>query len=153
MRGRWERTKHLIINSRAEFSSCSLPRLQTRIGEGDLKDLEKEINDEKSMEEDFANNLRRKRNGARLTRGHEGDRKRQRTGEGTYISVREVWGAPSRTEAQKVKADDEDPCLRSKRRKVESTDDLEHDSVDDNEDELIEKLEFDLKSDEEIGCD
>ena len=39
------------MNTRAEFSNC---RLQTRMGEAYLKDIEKEINDEKNMEE-FAN--------------------------------------------------------------------------------------------------
>ena len=31
--------------------------------------------------------LRRKKNGARLSRGLEGDRRRRKTGEGSYISV------------------------------------------------------------------
>ena len=53
------------------------------MGEAYLKDIEKELNDEKNMEED----LRRKKNGARLSRGLEGDRRRRKTGEGSYISV------------------------------------------------------------------
>ena len=147
-----ERARHQIMNSRAEFSNCSLPRLQTRMGESDLKDLEKEINDERSMEEDFANKvryLRRKRNGARLTRGHEGDRKRQKTGQGTYISVREVWGAPDRTEAKKMKADDKVSSVRSKKMKVECRDDLKHD----NDEQTEQIVEFDDESDDNPGCD
>ena len=79
-----ERGKHMLMYSRAEFSNCSLPRLQTRMGEAYLKDIEKEINDEKNMEE--VRDLRRKKNGARLSRGLEVDRRRK-TCEGSYILV------------------------------------------------------------------
>ena len=55
------------------------------MGEAYLKDIEKEINDEKNMEE--VRDLRRKKNGARLSRGLEGDRRRRKTCEGSYILV------------------------------------------------------------------
>ena len=63
--------------------------------------------------------------------------------------MREEWGAPGRTEAEKMKADDEVSCMRSKRIKVESQGDLEHDDNNDNDDEE----ESNHKCGEEPGFD
>ena len=47
------RTKHNILNSRAEYNRCALPRLGVRWGEREFKNKKKEDDEEKRKEEEL----------------------------------------------------------------------------------------------------
>ena len=94
-----ESKKHDILNSKAEWSQCSLPRLTSKMGDKDLKEMEKEIRIEKDKESKFeekVRKLRKERNRARLHQGGNTASKRQKINAEEYISIREVWGPPER---------------------------------------------------------
>ena len=85
-----------ILNSRSEWNQCQLPRLITRMGnqESEIRELEKELLEEKKIEEELENRirkLRKERNKARLRNENTNARKKQKTSETNYISIREVW--------------------------------------------------------------
>ena len=107
-----ESRKHDILNSKAEWSQCSLPRLTSRMGDKDLKEMEKEIRIEKEKESKFeekVRKLRKERNRARIHQGGNTASKRQKINEEEYISIREVWGPPERNAPGKKKLrEDED---------------------------------------------
>ena len=94
-----------ILNSRSEWNQCQLPRLITRMGnqESEIRELEKELLEEKKIEEELENRirkLRKERNKARLRNENTNARKKQKTSETNYISIREVWTC---TKPRKVK--------------------------------------------------
>ena len=86
-----------IVNSKAEWNQCSLPRLVTRIGnkEEEIREFEKEMMEEKKREDQIEakiRNLRKTRNKARLiTEKNNQPNKRQKIDETNYISIRDQW--------------------------------------------------------------
>merc|ERR1712208_180892 len=94
-----------ILNSKAEWNQCALPRLVTRIGnsEAELKELEKEVLEEKrrgEVIEEKVRNLRKARNKARLKTEKETSiqpKKKLKMEDSTTIAIREVWGHPPPT--------------------------------------------------------
>ena len=86
-----EKEKHELLNSRAEYNACSLPRLTTRMGDQDMEAWEKEIREEKDNEERIEAKLtemRKVRKRARLNPDNPKPKKRKF--EEQYISIREV---------------------------------------------------------------
>ena len=122
-----ERVSHNLLNSKSEYNSCALPRLETRMGEGnmmkEMKLLEREMEIEREQEEDLKDRIRvirKSRNSARLdkTRGVP-SAKRRKTGSGEYISIREIWGNPQRYTAKKTPAEDAEEDQEHPRPQVE----------------------------------
>ena len=95
-----------ILNSKAEWNQCQLPRLVTRIGNEETKLLEKEIEEEKKIEEELekkVRTMRKERNKMRLTTDrNQPARKRQKMEDTDYISIREHWGPPKILAPKKV---------------------------------------------------
>ena len=90
-----EQDSHEILNSRAEYNSCSLPRLTTRMGDEEMESWERTLRKEKEEDDWFEEKireLRKARNKARLHTGQEiQPNKRRKVGEDTRISIRTVW--------------------------------------------------------------
>ena len=115
-----------ILNSKAEWNQCALPRLVTRIGnsEAELKELEKEILKEKKMDEEIeekVRNLRKARNKARLKTEKETSmqpKKKMKMEDSTTIAIRDIWGHPPPTAPEKNKRDPEN-SPKNKRAKIE----------------------------------
>ena len=53
-----EKNTHHILNSKAEYNRCSLPRLSTKLGNKELQDLEKELAVEKQEQETLESKIR-----------------------------------------------------------------------------------------------
>ena len=103
-----EAEKSSILNSKAEYNSCCLPRLVTRLGdrESEIKEFEKEILEERKADEiieEKIRNLRKKNNKARLQTETHKTQKKRKISENTYINIREVWGQPPPTAPKKNK--------------------------------------------------
>ena len=103
-----ERKRHHLLNSRSEYNRCSLPRLCTQIGEGEYKEYSKELELEKKEEEKLEAKiraLRKERNKARLhpTKEQGPKSKRRKINETEYIDIKEIWGEPKPTNAEKRK--------------------------------------------------
>ena len=95
-----------ILNSRSEWNQSSLPSLVMKISnrEQALKEIEKEIREEKIMEEKIESkirDLRKKRNKERLITEKNTTRKRQKVTEDKYISIRDKWGPPTHSAPKK----------------------------------------------------
>ena len=139
-----------ILNSRAEWNQCALPRLTTRMGDigEELKKWEKEMEDEKKKEEKIEEkirNMRRKMNKARLM-SEKPASKRLKTQNENYISIRDTWGAPTITAPQKTSADvscQEQPP--EKRRKRDQSIDTRLTNCRRVEDRIIEGEEISMK--------
>jgi hypothetical protein len=56
-----ERAKHNLLNSRAEYNRCAIPRITTKIGDTNYKRYEKEIEQEKEKEEKLEEKIRQMR--------------------------------------------------------------------------------------------
>ena len=139
-----------ILNSRAEWNQCALPRLTTRMGDigEELKKWEKEMEDENKKEEKIEEkirNMRRKMNKARLM-SEKPASKRLKTQNENYISIRDTWGAPTITAPQKTSADvscQEQPP--EKRRKRDQSIDTRLTNCRRVEDRIIEGKEISMK--------
>ena len=94
-----EEKHHHILNSKTEFSRCNLPRVSTRLGDqdfrkdkGDWAAQVKRMKDQESTLEAKIIKIRKERNRARLLPPKEAPaKKRRKTGEEEYISIREIW--------------------------------------------------------------
>ena len=118
-----------ILNSKAEWNQCALPRLVTRIGnsEAELKELEKEVLEEKRMDEEIeekVRNLRKARNKARLKTEKETSiqpKKKLKMEDSTTIAIRDVWGHPPPTAPEKdKKRKDSENSSKTKRARIET---------------------------------
>ena len=88
-----ERGNHHILNSRAEWNQCALPRLTTRMGDQEMKDWEKEISEERKKEEILEEKVRIFRKSklkARLETGNaqKNPSKRRKTNDTNYLTIR-----------------------------------------------------------------
>ena len=93
------REKHNILNSRAEYNRCSLPRLSTQLGEKQNKEYNKELELEKKADDELEKKirqLRKERNKERLVPVRDGNvgTKRRKINSGDYVTVTENWGPP-----------------------------------------------------------
>ena len=122
-----ERQEHFVLNSRTEYNRCSLPRIRTQVGEQDIKEYNEEIRKEKLEEEKIEKliiNLRKQRNKARLMPGkalNQGTKRRKINSE-DYITIKEIWGKPEKTESKKNKAEsqlEQEPRIKKLRTEQE----------------------------------
>ena len=96
-----ENNRSELLNSKSEYNQSTLPRLVTRIGdtEKEMKDLEKEMEEEKLVEEMLETKireLRKARNKARLKTETNKPNKRQKLENTDYITNKEVWVQPTK---------------------------------------------------------
>ena len=96
----------IVLNSRSEWNQSALPSLVTRIGnkEDELKMIEKELRDEKKLEDEIEariRTLRKEKNKARITSDRPVAKKRMKIDSTTYVSIRETWGPPPPTAPKK----------------------------------------------------
>ena len=63
--------KHFILNSKIEYNRCALPRLTLKLGDKNVKELEKDIEEEKRKEEVLERKIRELRNRKNKERGEE----------------------------------------------------------------------------------
>ena len=108
-----------ILNERSERSQSALPSLVSRIGskEAEIKAFEKEIEEEKKIDdviEEKIRNLRKRKNKARLIRETNTQNKRQKTSNENHISVRDTWGKPDPVAPKKHLQEDIDGNERKK---------------------------------------
>ena len=122
-----EAKKSEILNSKSEWNQCSLPRLVTRMGdqETELKELEKELLEDKKKDEEFEiklRQLRKQRNKGRLQTEKNKPTKRQKMDDNTYVSIRNIWGQPkpSAPGKQKLNTDKETEEQQTKKHKGET---------------------------------
>ena len=97
-----ERQDHFLLNSRAEFNRCAIPRLSSKIGERDLKKYEEEGEKEKEREEVLKDKIiqlkrakqqkeqeeRKQANKERQTKTKQNTNKRQKLENGEYKEKR-----------------------------------------------------------------
>ena len=111
-----ERQHHFLLNSRAEYNRCSLPRLTAKIGEKDYKRWEKEEVKEMEKDERLKEKIirmknermkkqqedRKQANKERHTMGDKRPKKRQKLEDGGYKEKRgEVPRRDNKKEPQK----------------------------------------------------
>ena len=102
-----ERKNHHILNSRAEYNRCSLPRLSTQLGDAENKKYNAELEKEKEQEETLEKKirmLRKQQNKARLVpvKGeNQGTKRRKINKENEYITIKETWGKPDQLPSEK----------------------------------------------------
>ena len=88
-----EKRKHLILNSKSEYNRCALPRLTAKVGEENIKTLEKKKIEEKKAEKELEGkirNLKMTRNRERRPKPHEQDQpalKKRKTNMNGYKRV------------------------------------------------------------------
>ena len=110
-----ERKEHFLMNSKSEYNRCSLPRLSTKFGEQEIKDLVQEQETDKKDEEWLDKKIREMRKHLNKTRLHptkEGGPKpkRRKVGDSDYVSIGEIWGKPDMSKPAKTKLEmDENP--------------------------------------------
>ena len=110
-----ERNNHHLMNSKAEYNRCSLPRLTTKMGEQEYKEYNENLSQEKQEEEQLEKKireLRKKMNKARLhpTKERGPNSKRRKIGTEEYVSIDEIWGKPNVSRQEKSKKhEDENP--------------------------------------------
>ena len=96
-----ERSHHLL-NSKAEYNRCAVPRLTTKIGENDYKKWEEKSNEENLREEALEEKIRRLRKDRNLTRRtfqkDQPSAKRRKITEEKYEENRPEWGRPENVE-------------------------------------------------------
>ena len=114
------RQEHVILNSRAEYNRCSLPRLRTQLGENEYKEYSSEVLEEQKQEEELDKKirmLRKTKNKERLVpvKGEFRGTKRRKIDENKYISIQETWGQPTRTVATKKQAEDTEQVHTNKK--------------------------------------
>ena len=90
---------HHLLNSRAEYNRCAVPRLTTKIGDFHYKKWEEETEKEKEKEEELEEKIRKMRKERNKTRRNpknikEPAGKRQKMDETEYKERREEWGRP-----------------------------------------------------------
>jgi len=105
-----ERKEHFIMNFKSEYNRCSLPRLSTKFGEQEIKDLVQQQELDKKDEELLDNKIpemRKHLNKTRLNPTKESGPKlkRRKVGNSDYISIGEIWGKPDVSKPAKTKLD------------------------------------------------
>ena len=127
-----ERKTHNILNSRAEYNRCSLPRLTTQLGDKDFKKYEKEVEDEKNEDdivEKKIREMRKEQNKKRLhpTKETGTAMKRRKVNDNEYVSIREIWGRPEKKIPVKIKNQEHEKNITppSKKRKSEKSTETE----------------------------
>ena len=120
------RKHHNILNSRAEYNRCSLPRLTTTLGEEHFKkynsELEQEARTEAEMDKKIRE-LRKLRNKERLVPAREQNAgtKRRKLNNKDYVTIQENWGPPDKTIAAKTPREQEGtPSKPSKRTRTKT---------------------------------
>ena len=121
------REQHNILNSRAEYNRCSLPRLSTQLGDTQNEKYNKELELEKKAEDELEKkirHLRKQRNKERLVPVRECNvgTKRRKLNSQTYITIEENWGPPTTPAPEKTKREQEDTPIEhpSKRTRTKS---------------------------------
>ena len=134
-----ERNDHNLLNSRAEYNRCSLPRLTTQLGDQEHKKYEKELENEKIQEdlvEKKIREMRKEMNKKRLhpTKETGAALKRRKVNENEYVSIKEIWGRPEKKNPVKIKTQETErnQMPPSKKRKNEKS--TETDMCERNED-------------------
>ena len=120
-----ERKDHYLLNSRTEYNRNSLPRLCAQIGDGEYKKVEKEIQEEKKIEEGLEykiRQLRKEKNKARLrpTKESGPSQKRRKINSTEYININDIWGEPENSVQEKRKETPENENNREKRLRASS---------------------------------
>ena len=95
-----QRKYHHILNSKAEYNRCAVPRLMTKIGEKEFEKYGKEKMEEIKKEEIIEGKitkLRKARNARRKETPKNLANKRRKLDRDTYIENLERWGRPEMT--------------------------------------------------------
>ena len=117
-----ESESELILNSKSEYGNSTIPRLVTRNGnkESEMRELEKEMKEEKAKDEAIEKeirDLRKERNRARLiTEKNGADKKRRKIDEEQFISIRKIWGPPPPAAPEKRKETEKNETEKKKRK-------------------------------------
>ena len=119
-----ERKEHFLMNSKSEYNRCSLPRLSTKFGEQEIKDLVQEQETDKKDEEWLDKKIREMRKHLNKTRLHptkEGGPKpkRRKVGDSDYVSIGEIWGKPDMSKPAKTKLEMDENSRSLKMAKVD----------------------------------
>ena len=121
-----QRKKHHILNSKAEYNRCAVPRLMTKIGDKEFEKYGKEILEEKKKEEIIEGKitrLRKARNALRKETPKNIANKRRKLDRDTYIENLERWGRPEMTISKKRtdenEEDGEPPKKRYRQTKID----------------------------------
>ena len=118
-----ENRHHHLLNSKAEYNRCAVPRLTTKIGEKDYEKYEKNIEEERKKEEILEGKirqLRKERN--RERKGNKwqeqpAEKRRKTDVSGEYQPQRNKWGRPKQKEdGEKRKGSHEGPPNSKKTR-------------------------------------
>ena len=103
-----EKNRHQIMNSKSEYNRCSLPRISTKMGEQELKELRQEQEKDKIEEEAVGKKIRALRKELNKSRLHptkeSGPKpKRRKVGETDYVSIKDIWSKPPMSKPTKNK--------------------------------------------------
>ena len=118
------RQEHHMLNSRAEYNRCSLPRLSTQLGDLQYKQYNTELETEKKQDEELEKKirmLRKAKNKERLmsVKGDSGGTKSRKIDNNKYITIQENWGPPLTTTASKKNLEsteqDQEPVNKKQR--------------------------------------
>ena len=108
-----ERNNHQLMNSKAEYNRCSLPRLTTKMGEQEYEEYNENLSLEQQEEEQLEKKireLRKKLNKARLhpTKERGPKAKRRKVGTEAFVSIDEIWGTQEimRQEKNRISEDE-----------------------------------------------
>ena len=117
------------MNSKSEYNRCSLPRLSTKFGEQELKDLVQEQELDKKDEEWLDKKIREMRKHLNKTRLHPTkaggpNPKRRKVGSSDYVSIGEIWGKPDVSKPAKTKLDVDENPKNPRSPKMAKVDDL-----------------------------
>ena len=98
-----KRKSNFLLNSKAEYNRCAVPRITTKIGEKHFKKWEKESEKEKAREEELEEKIRRLRKVRNRGRRRNNLReqpagKRLKVNEAEYLEKRTQWGKPETRE-------------------------------------------------------
>ena len=110
-----EKNNHHLMNSKSEYNRCSLPRLSTKLGEKEIKELVQEQEIDKKDEEFLDKRIRELRKQLNKKRLHPTKEtgpkpKRRKVGNSDYVSIGEIWGKPDMSKPAKFKmVKDENP--------------------------------------------
>ena len=100
-----ERRHHILLNSRAEYNRCAVPRASTKLGDNEYDKVGKEIRLEKINEdiiEEKIKRLRKQRNVERRPTDPNVENKRRKLNNNNYEEKKSDWGKPEkRNEGEK----------------------------------------------------
>ena len=118
---------HYLLNSRAEYNRCAVPRLATKIGERDFKKWEKRQEKEKEKEEQLEKNirnLRKERNRLRrpASKKEQPAGKRRKMEDGKSEQTWQEWGRPEQTTRGEKRGDASERENGPQRKKIRQQD-------------------------------